>query len=212
MPSLKRPLLSLMASAPLWTGSAAVHAMTMLRQGDTMVLAGPVVPDDAGQFRKKLAEGPLKRVILLSSHGGKTLEGTRLGFHAPHTHVVKALSARGAVRLEDWLLQRSGGKFNGELLARVINISRPNDMLFFYYPGSADANGQPSVMFCNEGVRLRSLCEKFPGANALAAGVLTTGALFPPDTPIYATVVAQQPQTAASAAETQEAAASNGQK
>ena len=237
-------LTAALAALPLLASLGNAQAMVMIREGDTVVLAGPVVAEDGDKFRRLLAQGPLTRVILLGSRGGsmsgglsvanqiraqgintvvagpcssscavifmggverqmmggKTLAQTRLGFHGPHNHTTKAVTARGADQMYDWLEKKSDGKFSGELLDRAMRITHAGDILFFYYTDPQQSPDQPGVVFCPEHVRLRSLCQQFPGVDAFSAGVLTTRTLFPPDTPIYATALAAQPpQEAASA-------------
>jgi hypothetical protein len=50
--------------------SLSSTAMTMAREGDTLVMSGKVVPDDLDQFRRQLAEGDLHLVVLAESPGG----------------------------------------------------------------------------------------------------------------------------------------------
>jgi hypothetical protein len=236
-------LRALLLTAALAIAAPAAQAMTMIRQGDTMVMAGAVVHSDFQQFIDKLKEGPLKRVILLGSRGGdsqaafdiserirrqqistvvagpcvsacalifmggverqmmggKTLPGTRLGFHAPHYKETRKVSDVGTLRVSAWLKEASDGKFSGELLARAMKINRAGDVLFFYYPDPATAAARASVWFCDEGIRTRTECERLPGVDAVQAGILTSIALFPPDTPIYAVAAAQAQKAAASA-------------
>ena len=50
--------------------AANASAMSMLRSQQTLMLSGKVVREDADLFRKKLAEGPVKTVVLTDSPGG----------------------------------------------------------------------------------------------------------------------------------------------
>ncbi len=45
-------------------------AMTMAREGDTLVMSGKVNPEDLDQFRRQLADGDLHLVVLAESPGG----------------------------------------------------------------------------------------------------------------------------------------------
>jgi hypothetical protein len=50
--------------------SPAPRAMTMAREGDTLVMSGKVVPEDLEAFRVQLADGNLRLVVLAESGGG----------------------------------------------------------------------------------------------------------------------------------------------
>ncbi len=201
-------------------------AMTMTREGDTLVMSGKVVPDDLESFRVQLAEGPLRLVVLAESGGGDLraalwiarkiseqkintavighcasscalifmggierqmmdgpkLERTRLGFHGPHKRSDRSLSERGAASTRAWIREASNGKFGGALLDRAMNIDKPEDIMFFYYP----REGKPvSTWFCKSGVKPRPLgCDEMPEADLFKAGILTTAKLLPMDTAI----------------------------
>ncbi len=62
--------ISFLAGLILLGASSMSLAMTMAREGDTLVMMGKVVPDDLDQFRRLLAEGNVRQVVLAESPGG----------------------------------------------------------------------------------------------------------------------------------------------
>lgn len=66
---MRRIALALLAKF-LMLLSLSSAAMTMVREGDTLVMSGKVMPDDLEQFRRQLAEGELRLVVLAESPGG----------------------------------------------------------------------------------------------------------------------------------------------
>jgi len=152
----------------LWT---ALRVGELIRDSAwNTVIAGPCLSACAlmylGGRNRHFAVGTPARV--LGFHG--TSSGAFLDRGSP--------SAYGRVEKRDWVVGRTGGKFNPKLMERFLNEDRPAASLYVFDPQQLRQAYGGSVFYCTgmepRGTKPFEGCEKLPQEDAFAMGIVTS--------------------------------------